>query len=82
MMSTNRTLFFRVVLSWLAIWPTVSLLLVLLRRAAPGLPLIAQTLILSGLLVPISLMVIAPGVNAAILRLSKLGRSDGGSGEP
>lgn len=69
MTSPARALILRLVLSCLAIWPTVSMLLVMLRRMAPGLPLLVQTLILSGLLVPISLLVIAPCVNAILSRV-------------
>lgn len=69
MTSPARALIPRLVLSWLTIWPIVSVLLVMLRRMVPDLPLLVQTLILSGVLVPISLLVIAPCVNAILIRV-------------
>lgn len=71
MTSPARALIPRLMVSWLTIWPIVSVLLMMLRRMAPDLPLLVQTLILSGLLVPISLLVIAPCVNVILTQVTR-----------
>ncbi len=63
MSGTVRVSPLRVLLTWLAVWPSVTVLIAVLQWIAPGLPMLLQTMILSGLLVPTSAFVIAPCVN-------------------
>jgi len=58
-----KLLIARVVLTWLAVWPTVTVLLLAVRSVSPDLPLLSQTLILTSLFVPLSVVIIAPQVN-------------------
>lgn len=50
----------RLLLTWLAVWPLVSLGLIGLQTAVPRFGLIATTFILTGSLVPVISLVIAP----------------------
>ena len=55
-----RMLLTRLLLTWLAVWPLVSLGLIGLQTAVPQLGLIATTFVLTGLLVPVISLTIAP----------------------
>lgn len=63
-----KLLLARIMLTWLAVWPTVTALLLAVRRISPDLPLVSQTLVLTGLFVPLSVIVIAPQINRLLAR--------------
>ncbi|OIQ50457.1 hypothetical protein BerOc1_02394 [Pseudodesulfovibrio hydrargyri] len=48
---------------WLCVWPLVTLLTACLRGLARELPLIMQTMAVSGILVPLMVYVIIPFLN-------------------
>lgn len=56
----TKILLTRLLLTWLTVWPLVSLGLIGLQTAVPQLGLIATTFILTGLLVPVISLAIAP----------------------
>lgn len=55
-----RLLITRLLFTWLTVWPLVTVGLITLRAAAPRLSVVATTFILTGLLVPLISLVIAP----------------------
>ncbi|MFF4954504.1 hypothetical protein ACWC2K_11395 [Streptomyces chattanoogensis] len=61
----------RALITWLAIYPTVTVVLGLLGPATAGLPLLVRTLILTGIVVPVAAYVLIPALmkaNAALTR--------------
>lgn len=50
----------RLLFTWLTVWPLVTVGLIALQAAAPRLGVVATTFILTGLLVPLISLVIAP----------------------
>ncbi|MEU9115777.1 hypothetical protein AB0D04_29355 [Streptomyces sp. NPDC048483] len=65
--STHR----RALITWLAIYPTVTVVLGLIGPVTAGLPLLLRTLILTAIVVPIAAYVLIPALmkaNAALTR--------------
>ncbi|AJT66567.1 hypothetical protein T261_4930 [Streptomyces lydicus] len=61
----------RALITWLAIYPTVTVVLGLLGPATAELPLLVRTLILTGIVVPVAAYVLIPALmkaNAALTR--------------
>lgn len=48
------------VLSWLALWPTVTMMMWIVRPQLEGLPVAVQTLVMTGLIVPLMTWVLMP----------------------
>lgn len=57
-------------ISWAAAWPTITALLLLLDGVIGHWPLALRTLVLTGVMVPLTARVLVPALNLAIERLS------------
>jgi hypothetical protein len=63
-----KVLLARIALTSLAVWPTVTAQLLAVSHISPDIPLLGQTLLLTALFVPLSVIVIAPRINRLIAR--------------
>ena len=68
---TVRIVMLRTVLVWLVVWPLVTGMLILLGFIASDLTLGLQTLILTGILVPLISLLLAPTMHRLATRLMK-----------
>ncbi|PHR28539.1 MAG: hypothetical protein COA36_06595 [Desulfotalea sp.] len=62
---------FRIILTWLCVYPIVTLLILSLTTLDFQLPLWQQTLVITMILVPTMVLIIAPKVGVAIERLAE-----------
>jgi antibiotic biosynthesis monooxygenase (ABM) superfamily enzyme len=68
-------------LTWLAIYPVITLLLWLLGPSIAGLPLMVRTLILTVIMVPVMVFALVPALTATVGPLLGLDRPSGRSGQ-
>ncbi|MGI5349532.1 hypothetical protein ACQEU8_15220 [Streptomyces sp. CA-250714] len=71
----------RALITWLAVYPTITVALGLLGPATATMPLPLRTLILTAVVVPVSAYVLIPALFKANARLGALRRAGGGSPE-
>lgn len=64
--STHR----RALITWLAVYPVITLVLGLLGPSIAALPLLLRTLILTGIVVPVAAYVLVPALTKAHARLT------------
>lgn len=57
-----------VLVSWAAVWPTITVLLLALEGIVGHWPLALRTLLLTGLMVPSMLLILVPALNRLILK--------------
>ncbi|MFI0721683.1 hypothetical protein [Streptomyces sp. NPDC021224] len=60
----------RAVITWLAVYPVITLVLGVLGPRIATLPLLLRTLILTGIVVPVAAYVLVPALTKAHARLS------------
>ncbi|WP_031524071.1 hypothetical protein [Streptomyces sp. NRRL F-5123] len=60
----------RALITWLAVYPVITLVLGLLGPRIATLPLLLRTLILTGIVVPVAAYVLVPALTKAHARLS------------
>ncbi|AXK41544.1 MULTISPECIES: hypothetical protein [Erythrobacter] len=66
-----KTVLLHLLLVWLIVWPLVTCLLILLSGLAHPLPLGVQTLILTGILVPLTNLVLGPKMRRLASHLTR-----------
>lgn len=68
---TLRIIILRIVLVWLIVWPLVTLMLVLFKLIANDLSLGLQTLVMTGILVPLISLLLAPAMHRLATHIVK-----------
>jgi antibiotic biosynthesis monooxygenase (ABM) superfamily enzyme len=68
---TLRIIILRIVLVWLIVWPLVTLMLMLFKLIADDLPLGLQTLVMTGILVPLISLLLAPAMHRLAMHIVK-----------
>ncbi|MBT2478920.1 hypothetical protein [Streptomyces sp. ISL-94] len=60
----------RALITWVAVYPTITIVLALLRPVLKDVPLVLQTLILTAIAIPIVVYVLVPALMKANARLT------------